>query len=223
MFESFYQDGDNGIEIFSSSGKLPGKGWKISSTIHRVYDRTIKGFVYLLDKPLSSNMIIPENNNNTLSIKQRYFIIQLRYNNLKSFTFEIIILDSNKQRYRLHISSNFKEIEIKVFHIQIPFQLEYKENYWYNYIIDLKMICENYFHIQYKSIDSISIQPSCRIRKIFTLPSLNLSPNFICPTTFDFPTGTLVHTQVISLLFTSSYLYIYFYLNFNLFLDNSRK
>lgn len=208
MFDSIYQDNEQRIEIFSPSGKLPGQGWKITSNIHRVYDRTVKGFVYLIDKPINSFMTIPENNKLTLGLKQRYLIIQLRYNQSKTITFEIVILDKQQQRHRFHISTKFKNIDIKVFHVQIPFNVNCEDNYWINYILDLKMLCEIYFHVDYKTIDSITIQPSCRLRKIFTLPHLNLSPDFICPSTFDFPSGTAVYSQVYHFTF-----YLYYFLD----------
>jgi hypothetical protein len=197
MFSSVYQNGDQGIEIFSASGKSPGHGWKISPTIHRVYDRTVKGFVFLLEKPASASMQIPENIRETLDLTQRYFILQLRYSSNKAFTFEVTTYDQNHQRHRFHISSKFRQIDVKPFHVQIPFAPECEDNCWINFILDLKLLNEKYFHVAYSSINSISIQPCCRIRKVFTIPKLEMYPTFICPTSFDFPSGTITMTQVI--------------------------
>lgn len=196
MFSHVFQNGEAGVEIFSASGKSPGSGWKVSSTIHRVYDRTVKGFVYLIDKPSTATMQIPENNRDHLGLTQRYLIVQMRPSSAKIFTLEINLLERGGQRHRFHLSSKFRQFEIKALHAQIPVDLQTSEAVWLNVILDLTSLCSNFFKTSYASVESICIHPCCRVRKVFTLPQIDITDTFLCPPLFEFPSGTPTAWQV---------------------------
>jgi hypothetical protein len=200
MFHDAFQSGNSGVEIFSPTGKTPSKGWKISPSISKVYDRTVKGFVFLIDKSNNATMQIPSTNKETLGLTQRYLVFQIRCFANKPITIEIATLNKHDHRTRLHLSSKFREVDCNSLHAQLPLTISYPDR-WVNFVIDLIETTKECFGVSdYSSIDSICLHSSCRVRKIFTLPTIDIV-NFECPSAFEYPIGTEYYTQV--------YLYIF--------------
>jgi len=160
-----------------------------------VYDRTIKGFVFLIDKGIGTNLQAPANGKDVLGIYQRYLLFQIRCSVSKPLSIEITVSDRKGQRHRLHLSTKFRCVDRNELHTQIPLDFEQKEK-WNNFIFDLKMLANVLFPGEdYHSLDSICIHPVCRIRKILTIPSLEESDNKI-PESIDFPNSVDYITQV---------------------------
>lgn len=209
MFSNVFQGGASGVEIFTSTGKDPLKLWKISSGCSKCYDRTVKGFVYFIDKPSTSTMEIPQTNKESLGISQSILVFQLRCYNNKPFTLEVTVLDQNSNRLRLHISTKFHNFEANTLHAQLPLMILYPDR-WCNLIFDLKELTDNCFKpSKFVSIESITIHPSSRIRKVFTLLTCD-SINFDCPSNFSYPLGTEYYDQVRSLFLFSLNIYFCF-------------
>ena len=169
-----------------------------TAAVHRVYDRTVKGFVYFVEKPSTATMQIPiPTKKMSLGLQQRYLVVQLRGMTNKPITLEVCTLDSKSQRHRFHLSSKFKEIETNSLHVQIPMD-PLQEHTWFHVILDLSSLTSAHFHARYAGIDSICIRPSCRVRKIFTLPTVEILDGavFNVPDFFEFPVGTVCDYRV---------------------------
>ena len=163
-----------------------------------MYDRTVKGFVFFVEKPSTASMLIPISTKKVnLGLTQRYLVLQMRGMANKPITLEVCTLDTNSQRHRFHFSSKFKTVETKSLHAQIPFPL-LQEHTWFHVILDLYSLSDVHFRAIYVGIDSICIRPSCRIRKVFTLPSVDVLNGevFNCPDLFEFPVGTVCDYRV---------------------------
>lgn len=191
MFSHAFQGGGLGVEVFSSSGKNPAQLWKVTRNVHRVYDRTVKGFVFLLEKGVSTSMSIPSDpSRETLGLVQPLLVLQLRLSPSKHTSLELILLDDKGNRRRMHLSSTFRELECNDLHVQIPLRFE-KEDRWVNLILDLDAIIGNCFRgYKFQSILYICLKPVCRVRKIFTLYQVDKRVRINIPAIYSFPAGT---------------------------------
>lgn len=185
-----------GVEVFSSAGKDPGRQWKVSQNIHRVYDRSVKGFVFLLEKGATTNMSIPPaEGKELLGLIQPLLVFQVRLQPGKHFGFDVVVQDDKGNKRRLYFSSTFRDFENHGLHVQVPLAIDALDG-WINMIVDLGMLmhlCFRGSHLH--SILSISLKPVCRVRRIFTMPYSNSSGTsdggaINIPAMFDFPAGT---------------------------------
>jgi hypothetical protein len=194
MFSSAYQDGDGGLEIFSPAGNDPFRLMKLQNenSIIKVYDRNIKGYMISLDKESNSTSIrCPEKQRYSLGITQPLLVFQMISAPSKSFSLEIVIVDQSNQRRRLHFSTNFKSLDCNGLHCRIPYDSE--KDIWMNLVFDLVDIVDQAFKntVQFQSLESFTIHPVCRLRKIFTMQRkaiIDKNSVFI-PVCFDFPPG----------------------------------
>ena len=56
MYSASYQLGKQVIELLSNAGTNPSAGWKMTPNVHRVYDKSCKGYVYLLEKAKNASL-----------------------------------------------------------------------------------------------------------------------------------------------------------------------
>jgi len=176
MFSTVYQNGEYGIEIFAPSGNEPFKMCKLSNenNIKKVYDRSIKGYMAALEKESSSTFLqIPRSSKSSLGITQPLLVFQIQLHPEKSFTLELILIDSDRQKRRFHLSTNFKEVDANNLHVCIPWTQPDRDQ-WTNVAINLIELITTFSppgsNLTYFGLESFSIQPVCRLRKIFTLP-----------------------------------------------------
>lgn len=176
MFASVYQNGEYGIEIFAPSGNEPFKMCKLNNeaNIKKVYDRSIKGYMTALEKESSTTFLqIPRSSKSSLGITQPLLVFQIQLHPEKSFTLELILLDSERQKRRFHLSTKFKEIDANNLHVSIPWVQPDREQ-WTNVAINLMDLIQSFSppgsDVAYFGLESFSIQPVCRLRKIFSLP-----------------------------------------------------
>eukprot|EP00602_Paraphysomonas_sp_CaronLab_P009731 CAMPEP_0185023786 /NCGR_PEP_ID=MMETSP1103-20130426/6413_1 /TAXON_ID=36769 /ORGANISM="Paraphysomonas bandaiensis, Strain Caron Lab Isolate" /LENGTH=363 /DNA_ID=CAMNT_0027556531 /DNA_START=188 /DNA_END=1279 /DNA_ORIENTATION=- len=101
---------------------------------------------------------------------------------------EIVTLDTTGRKHRFHFSSKFRESDSKALHAQIPLRAKCE---WTHIILNLAELSTEHFGVKYASVDSICLSPCCRIRKVFTVPSVLITGDmYDCPAVFDFPAGT---------------------------------
>ena len=211
MFSHTFQGNGLGVEIFSSAGRDPGKQWKCTRNVHRVYDRTVKGFVFLLEKGTQTQMSIPpEAPKQLLGLVQPLLCLQLRLAKGKHVGLELAVMDDKGNRRRLHLSSIFRDLEVNDLHAQIPLQFE-REERWINLLIDLDEVIRTCFRgYTYQSLQYICLKPVCRVRKVFTLDYADRGRPVSIPAVHSFPPGT-AYTNIVSralqagdILFSSS-------------------
>ena len=207
MFSNAFQEGSQGVELLSNSGTNPSLGWKISANIHRVYDKSSKGFIYLLDKPKSATLQLQHPNG--LGLIQRFLIFQLKVSHLQPLNLEIIFVDQKQLRRRIHVSSSFSQFESHELHAQVPFSFVADDAAWISLVMDLELLSRTCFtNCYFTSLDYICIRPNCKVRKIFTLPSssqldaaassLDTPAPLNCPPQLDFPIGVVTSGMQVS-------------------------
>lgn len=177
MFGTTYHNGEYGVEIFSPSGNDPFKPCKLNNeqNIRKVYDRSIKGYMVAMEKESNTTSLqFPKSSKGTLMITQPVLVLQVQLNPEKSFSIELIIVDNEQQRKRFHLSTNFKDVDVNSLHVCLPWTQPDREQ-WTNVALNLEYLVSTY-HTAGKSapsflnLESFTLQPVCRIRKIFSLP-----------------------------------------------------
>jgi len=203
MFSNVYHNGDNGIEIFSPSGNDPFRHMKLvnENHIHKVYERTVKGYVVSMERESSSTALIcPKQQKDSLDIHQSLLILQLRLLGMASpFSLELVVHDSRRQRKRLYFSTSFKDIHVNSLHVSLPWK-QPRHDLFTNVVIDMMQLVYQSSNgmDEFVSLDSFIIHPCCQLRRIFTLPrkylmsglSGGLSTSLIeIPAKYDFISG----------------------------------
>lgn len=200
MFSQQFQTGNLGVEIFSPNGKYPLNTVKISGkSVTKEYDRDLRGYYLSLEK---DGVIIPAiklecpiDCRSSIGIIQPLLVFQLYAMPSKQLSLEIIIIDSVGQRRRLHFSSIFRTFDSKnQLHAQIPWAIE--KSKWNSCIFNLQSLTSQCFHgAKFATIDSFTLKPSCRLRKIFSLPqNQNEDQSPQIPESFEFPLGVVNST-----------------------------
>jgi hypothetical protein len=204
MFAKVYQSGDTGVEIFSPAGSGdPLKIFQITneSMVQREYDRGVKGNILNMETESTTTKIHCPKSLSSLHITQPLFCFQLLLCEGKPFSFECVIVDQNRQRKRFHFSTHFREKEFgNALHAKLTWPKKFHEisfeGRWFNIIINLQQLCSECFPTShFQLLESFIFHPSCKIRKIFSLPLSALIVNdgihdtVNIPAAFDFPVG----------------------------------
>eukprot|EP01035_Chromulina_nebulosa_P025667 gene25667-33516_t len=159
----------------------------------RIYDRDIKGFCIQLSK--SGHSFRCER---SLGILHTLLVLQLQLfsqdHSAAIFSLEVTIMDKQKQRRRLHFSTNFSHATsnaaANVLHAKIPWMAASPD--WANVVLNLPSLVSMYFGaaVEFASLETFSLSPCCKIRKVFCLPSGSISSEAIhIPGQVDFPSG----------------------------------
>ncbi|KAM7006185.1 protein CFAP20DC [Tautogolabrus adspersus] len=212
MFKNNYQGGA-AVEVFSGQGKDPVAKWKLSggpSAIHKEYDKEVRGFVYCLEGSSQTvKMQMPENGKMSLGLLQRFLVLQVNIPQLKDFSIELVITDSQHLKRRLHLSTVHKELSATLLHAKIPFG-GLKRNIWSTLCIDLVSFSDELFK-GFLGLDGITLYASCKVRRILTIkpePSgvsdddISLSGSGLMdliPRGCHFPPGVSHVTQVLNM------------------------
>uniref|UniRef100_UPI0037E811FC protein CFAP20DC n=1 Tax=Semicossyphus pulcher TaxID=241346 RepID=UPI0037E811FC len=212
MFKNNYQGG-GAVEIFSGQGKDPVAKWKLSggpSAIHKEYDKEVKGFVYCLGGSSQTvKMQMPENGKMSLGLLQRFLVLQVNIPQLKDFSIELVITDSQHLKRRLHLSTVHKELSATLLHAKIPL-VGLKRNTWSTVCIDLVSFSDELFK-GFLMLDGITLFATCKVRRILTIkpePSgMSAEDLFVSgvgvmesiPRSCQFPPGVSHVTQVLNM------------------------
>lgn len=196
MYANVFQKGEGGVELFTPNGTDPFRNVAIStieSLASKLYDRSVKGYIIsMIKEHPSSKFCCPKQPKQTLGIIQTFLCFQVLFVKDKNFSVEIVVSDENNMRKRLIISTAFKHLDTNELHARIPLKrLPFEDDLWATIIIDLHALTTNIWRsFQFKSLESFSLLPSCKIRKIFSLPKIvSTHQGVIIPVNLDFPLG----------------------------------
>ncbi|XP_026202862.1 uncharacterized protein C3orf67 homolog isoform X3 [Anabas testudineus] len=160
MFRNNYQGGAV-VEIFSGQGKDPVARWKLCggrSSIHKEYNKEVKGFVYSLEGSSQTvKMQIPESGKMSLGLLQRFLVLQVNIPQCKDFSIELVVTDSEHLKRRLHFSTVHKELSATLLHAK-----------WTTLYIDLVSFTAELFK-GFLTLDGITLFATCKVRRIFTM------------------------------------------------------
>ncbi|XP_032370199.1 protein CFAP20DC isoform X2 [Etheostoma spectabile] len=170
MFRNNFQGGSV-VEIFSGQGKDPVAKWKLfggPSSIHKEYNKEVKGFVYCLEGSSQTvKMQIPENGKMSLGLLQRFLVLQVNIPQCKDFSIELVTTDLEHLKRRLHLSTVHKELSATLLHAKIPF-VGLKRSIWSTLCIDLVSFTGELFK-GFLTLDGITLFATCKVRRIFTM------------------------------------------------------
>ena len=210
MFQNAYQGGP-AVEIFTTQGKNPLASWKTSGNLQKIYDKGVKGYIYVLDSGLCK-MQLPKDEKSTLGIVQPYMVFQVFLPEGMNLHLELGITDNSKSKRRLIFHSGAKEIVTNPLHARIPLDC-FRRGEWVNLSIDvLSFVHECFKGYSFRSIDSIYLTSHCKLRRIFSMKSpiletdveddieyLELSGYERPPRAQDFPPGVFYKNQLVFL------------------------
>ncbi|KAF4131211.1 hypothetical protein GN958_ATG19646 [Phytophthora infestans] len=164
---SYFQGGDF-VELLSAQGKSPAAAWKLQGEISKTFDKGIKGNAFSLDGNAETKMQLPKTSSSALGLAQRFVILQLLVPFTRSFSVEICFSDFQKVRRRFVVASAFRDTARTTLHVQLP--LDVPRDQWMNLVFDLHTLSEEHFPGSgYRSMESICISGSCRLKRIFTM------------------------------------------------------
>ncbi|KAK3579069.1 hypothetical protein CHS0354_029929 [Potamilus streckersoni] len=169
MFKNEYQGGVS-FEVFSPQGKDPAVLWKVTGNVKKVYDRDVKSYVYALEgSPATNKMQLPKDSRQSLTLIQRYLIIQIYIPKGSDFSMELGVTDMGNNKRRLCFSSAQKDTQITPLHARIPLTV-LKRGMWLNLCLDMvSMVGETWNGQTYKAIEGVNLSANCKVRKIFTM------------------------------------------------------
>lgn len=176
------------IEILSASGSnkdlLSSNSTIIlAGNIIKTYERSVKGYVFDMDKALNGTYI-QYSCKNKLHITHNtpYLVFQMQsWQHIHDlFHMEITLIDHLSQKKRFHLSTSFTHMECNQLHAKIPinklfftqhFQAN-EERYWINFVIDMNELMHKSFpSSQFIKLESFILRPQCKLKRIFAQSS----------------------------------------------------
>ena len=168
MFYNRFQNGGS-LELYNPTNKDSLENWNFIGKCRKVYDKSAKSYMHLLDTGGLSRMNIPKDNKTPLAIIQGHIVFQIYLFSQKNFSIEISITDTQKTRHRMIFSANLRDLNMNYFTCVIP-MAEVPIGTWVNLSIDvLSFVTFCFKNITFKSIDNIMFTASGKIRRIFTM------------------------------------------------------
>ncbi|OQS07870.1 hypothetical protein THRCLA_00138 [Thraustotheca clavata] len=169
----FYQ-GAESVELLAAGGKDPVGKWKTTGKVRREYEKGSKAFLVNMEGTASATKLaLPKDSKMGLSM--RYLIFQVLIPAGKAVSLEFGVTDANNLRRRLLLSSAFRECAVHQLHAQIPFQ-SVRRDAWVNLTFNVDALVSQMFpQVMLRSIDSIVLSGTWRIRRIFAMKDAPVS------------------------------------------------
>ncbi len=169
MYYNKFQTGGS-LELYNPTNKELLDSCNFIGKCKKIYDKSIKSYMHLLDNGGISKISIPKDNI-SLGIVQGYIVFQIYLLTQKNFSIEISVSDTQNTRHRLIFSSNLRELNMNYFTCVIP-MAEIPIGTWVNLSIDvLSFVTYCFKDLTFKSIDNIVFSANGKIRRIFTMRS----------------------------------------------------
>ncbi|XP_041350052.1 protein CFAP20DC-like isoform X2 [Gigantopelta aegis] len=170
MFKNEFQGGPY-FEVFSTQGKDSTAGWKMpSSGCKKVYDKEVKGYIYVLEGTSATTKIhLPKDSRTSCTLVQHFLILQINIFIGKEFSVELGVSDLGNNKRRILLSTSQKEMNITPLHAKIPLTVV-RRNLWVNLCLDmLSLVSDTWKGQTYRAIESITVSANCKIKRIFTM------------------------------------------------------
>ena len=167
MENNFYQTNTH-IELFNLQNKKTTDKWTMKGKVVKEFDKPSNSYVYSLQSGGMSRLEAPQNGQ-SLGLVQGYLVFQIYLDNYKSLSIEIGVTDVNKIKRRIVFTSSAKKITRNTLHCRIPFP-NLPLNNWINLSIDiLSFYCGCFDYTTFRSIDSIDMTFSGKVRRLFSM------------------------------------------------------
>uniref|UniRef100_A0A8C6WZI9 Zgc:162324 n=1 Tax=Neogobius melanostomus TaxID=47308 RepID=A0A8C6WZI9_9GOBI len=184
--------------------KDPVAKWKLSGgTIHKEYNKEIKGFVYCLEGSSQTvKMQMPRNGKMSLGLLQRFLVFQVNVPHDRDFSIELMVTDTAHLKRRLYLSTVHKELSTTLWHAKIPL-VGLNHNIWSTLCIDLVSFTRKLFKdAAFVSLDGITVFANCSIRRLFTMKAEPIGAGGLMewiPRSCHFPKDIKHITQVLNI------------------------
>ncbi|KAJ3188817.1 hypothetical protein HDU85_004531 [Gaertneriomyces sp. JEL0708] len=182
MFKAAFQGGPS-FEIFSSQGSASSVlHWKLSSKsfIKRTYDPDLKGYCFSCEK--LGKLSLPKDDKQSVYLIQPYLCLQVFVPPGQPFAVELCITDLERNHRRFFLSTAHRDVKVTALHVTLPLS-SLVRGMWLNFCIDLiSLVSDNFRGHSFRSLDTLQIGGTFRLRKVFTLSKR--PPD---TTGFDFP------------------------------------
>ncbi|KAG2436077.1 hypothetical protein HYH02_011588 [Chlamydomonas schloesseri] len=217
MFSNEYQGGTH-VEVLGTQGQNPLSAWKVSGPqkgVQKVYDKALKGYVFACGA--GCKMALPRDDRSSLGLSQPNLLLQLEIGLGGPFSVEVGVTDSSGTRRRMILSSSFSELKSTPLHCQVPLSSVPRDS-WLNLVLPLADLAAAVFRPGggggagglggsgplYRSLDSLHLAGTCRLRRICTLrdapplPQDGHEGQAMAPAKpLDFPPGLDCHTLLL--------------------------
>ncbi|KAJ7551982.1 hypothetical protein O6H91_06G037200 [Diphasiastrum complanatum] len=165
-----YQGGSS-FTVFSAQGSNPVANCKLCGKgVQKIYDKTVKGYVYLCSGGPSAKLQIPKDDSKSgLQLVHPYLVLQLFVPLGQHFSLELRLSDATNTRRKMYLSTSFSELKTTPLHCQIPLSM-IMHNTWLSFSIHVAELFSNCFRVMnFRSIDVIVLGPVCKLRRVFTM------------------------------------------------------
>ncbi|XP_076448494.1 protein CFAP20DC-like [Babylonia areolata] len=171
MFKNEYQGGPY-LEIFSPQGRDSTIHWKIGAGVKKIYEKEVKGYIYVLEgTPSTTKMTIPKDNKQTMTLVQRYLVLQVFLTKGQDFSMELGVIDLSNSKRRILLSTAQKETQVTPLHARIPLCIV-RRAVWVNLCLDMvSLVGDTWSGQSFRSIEHISVSANCKVRRMFTMKS----------------------------------------------------
>ena len=126
MFQHSFQTGIC-LEILSTQGNIyrkfttignnPLKNTKTVGNVQKLFDKSVRGYVFVLDSNGSNKIQIPKDDKQSLALSHNFLVLQLMIPIGKSFSIELQVSDSSKVFIYIYIYI-YRVIEDYCSHLQ---------------------------------------------------------------------------------------------------------
>ncbi|MCO5583158.1 hypothetical protein L7F22_037067 [Adiantum nelumboides] len=164
-----YQGGSS-FSVFTAQGSNPAFNCKIfGKSVHKVYDKTVKGYIYNCLGGMSSKIQFPKDEKLGLQLVQPYLVLQIFVPKGQHFSLELRAADTQGTRRKMYFSTSFSELKSNPLHCQIPLSMIMR-NTWISLSLNVPDLFQSCFRVlNFRSLEVIILGPVCKLRKIFTM------------------------------------------------------
>lgn len=171
-FKSGYQGGAF-YEVLSTQGKDSAVNWKFtSSSIKKVYEKDAKGYVFNLEgAPATTKLQSPKDSKQSLTLIQRYLVIQIYIAKGADFSVELGVSDLSNNKRRIMLSTSLRETQVTPLHAKVPLTVV-RRAVWLNLVLDMvSLVGDTWTSHTFRAVDHISVSANCKLRRVFTMKS----------------------------------------------------
>jgi len=105
MMAGQYQGGPS-VDVLSTQGKKAESLYKSFGSVKKVYDQSVKGFVLAMEGGRDVRLQLPPAEKESLGLIQPYLVLQMQVPVGKGVSFELSVLDQDKTRRRINLSTS---------------------------------------------------------------------------------------------------------------------
>jgi hypothetical protein len=170
LFDNTFQGGAV-VDVFGASGSNPTANWKVQGPVEKVYDKSVKGYVFRCEGGPSARMQLPKDDRRTLGLVQPYLVLQICVPAGKPFALELSISDTARARRRVLLSTSFREPVRTPLHTRLPLAALVRD-VWANLTLDLvDLVATNFPGATFARLESLTLNAAFKVRRVFTLKS----------------------------------------------------